>query len=888
METDSSSTTGALARGASIGRYVVLGLIGKGGMGEVYAAYDPELDRKVAVKLLLSRAAAGVDSVEARGRMLREAQALAQLRDPNVVVVYDVGTFGERVFLAMEFVDGNTLSYWLHAKPRTWREIVTCFSAAGRGLVSAHRAGLVHRDFKPENVMVGRDGEVRVMDFGLARSIAAPSADGKDGSANAAIVAAARRSTSMAVPVPVPAPVSSPTASSTVGASDWSGGGPTRNLGTDSQLDRSDTRSPLLSPLTQTGAMMGTPAYMAPEQFKGEPVDARSDQFAFCVGLYEALYAQRPFQGRTLNDLTKSVLAGQVRDAPPQARVPTWLRRVLLRGLRVDRAERFPSMEALLAALSQDPAKVRRRWAAAISVAGLIATLGAALLQSSRQQRTRCLGSEAKLAGIWELPVVGAPASSRKEAIRRAFAATGKKYAANSFSVVTAALDRYVTAWNDMHRDACEATHVRGEQSAEVLDLRMSCLQDRFSEVRALTAVFSDANGDVVSKAAEAVQALRPVELCADVAALKAVVRPPEDPMVRRAVAEVRTRLADVKALADAGRYKKAMQEISPIIDAARKTNYGPAIAEALRRVADLQAQAGDFAKAEVSDEEAVWLAEASHDDEIVLEASDQLIASVGYSQNRPEEGKRWAKFAAAVLQKLGTGHDVLAAWRAHNLAAILMKEGRKDEALAEVLQGLSLKQRALGGQHIDIGISLDAVSFVLSALGRYQEAYDYNQRALAVLTRALGTEHPHVANCLANGAEVLNHLGRYADSETSALKAVTIIDREFGSTSPLLGDPLMSIGQSRIEQGNAAGAVEILERAVAIRGSADGEPADVGDARFALARALVAAGHVTERAASLARQARQDFEHGQGARSRVAEVDRWLDAMGKPTLSMR
>src|SRR6187401_830666 len=165
-----------LVRGASIGRYVVLGLVGRGGMGEVYAAYDPELDRKVAVKLLRVKPGAGVSLAEGRQRTLREAQAIARLSHPNVVVVYDVGTFEEKVFIAMEFLDGNTAGYWANVERRTWQEVLKVYVAAGRGLAAAHDKGLVHRDFKPENVMVGRDGQVRVMDFGLARQVSEKSA----------------------------------------------------------------------------------------------------------------------------------------------------------------------------------------------------------------------------------------------------------------------------------------------------------------------------------------------------------------------------------------------------------------------------------------------------------------------------------------------------------------------------------------------------------------------------------------------------------------------------------------------------------------------------------------------------------------------------------------
>src|SRR5450432_4903674 len=165
------SGPGTLPRGATIGRYVVLGLVGRGGMGEVYAAYDPELDRKVAVKLLRVKPGNGVSLNEGRQRTLREAQAIARLSHPNVVVVYDVGTFRDQVFIAMEFVEGNTVTYWLQSQPRSWQEILKVFRAAGKGLTAAHDKGLVHRDFKPDNVMVGRDGEVRVMDFGLARQV---------------------------------------------------------------------------------------------------------------------------------------------------------------------------------------------------------------------------------------------------------------------------------------------------------------------------------------------------------------------------------------------------------------------------------------------------------------------------------------------------------------------------------------------------------------------------------------------------------------------------------------------------------------------------------------------------------------------------------------------
>ena len=166
--TEANPPADALARGSAIGRYVVLGLVGRGGMGDVYAAYDPELDRKIAVKLLRTKSTSGTGTSEGRTRLLREAQAIAKLSHGNVVVVYDVGTFQDAVFIAMEFIEGDTVRYWMHAADRAWRDVLRVFVAAGRGLAAAHEAGIVHRDFKPDNCLVGADGRIRVTDFGLA------------------------------------------------------------------------------------------------------------------------------------------------------------------------------------------------------------------------------------------------------------------------------------------------------------------------------------------------------------------------------------------------------------------------------------------------------------------------------------------------------------------------------------------------------------------------------------------------------------------------------------------------------------------------------------------------------------------------------------------------
>ncbi len=316
--------------GAHLGRFVIEGVIGIGGMGRVYAARDPELGRQVALKVLRVGGSSQSDADARRARLLREAQAMARLSHPNVVTVFEVGEFEDRLFVVMEKVEGANLSDWLRQEPRPQGEVLDVFHSAGRGLLAAHAAGIVHRDFKPDNVLVGLDGRVRVTDFGLARPF----------------YCADELPTPLSV-TPIDLEVASP----------------------------ADTLTPL-------GALVGTPAYMAPEQLSGLPVDARADVFSFCTSLWEALYKQRPFSGKTLAELKQRIDAGEARPGPTRA-VPAALRLELLVGLSADPARRQPSMEALLAALAKARTSALsrpRRLLAIGAAAALVASAAAALL----------------------------------------------------------------------------------------------------------------------------------------------------------------------------------------------------------------------------------------------------------------------------------------------------------------------------------------------------------------------------------------------------------------------------------------------------------------------------------------------------------------------------
>ncbi|HTA19669.1 MAG TPA: serine/threonine-protein kinase, partial [Polyangia bacterium] len=569
----------SLVRGTVVGRFVVLGRLGAGGMGEVYAAYDPELDRKVAVKLL--RAALS-GSADGRALLLREAQATAKLQHPNVVVIYDVGTLGERVFIAMELIEGQTLRAWVNSTRPSWREVLAVFMAAGRGLAAAHDAGIVHRDFKPDNVMITRDGQVRVMDFGLARAISRPSA-----------------------------------ARSAVDA--------------DGDLVVTPAATPYLDvELTRAGARVGTPAYMALEQIlPGLVIDTRTDQFSFCVTLYEALYGERPFGADDPGLLKLHVAAEKVRPPPPHCRVPPWIRRILLRGLRSKREERFPTMAVLLAALADDPAVRRRKAIAVASAVGLVAVaaLGAHRLDGAASRHRLCDGGPGRLTGTWE--VAGTP-SGRRERIHRAFMESGAAFAATAFDGAARLLDQYAERWAASYAEACESTNLRGEQSTEVLDLRMGCLNERLGNLRALTDVFAQADKLVVEYAASAAGALPSLDACADVELLRSVAEPPSDPDNRRRVEQVRQELARFIAERDSGQCMSAAARADALVATVDATGYEPLRAEVLVAAGRLGDQCADAAQGIERLKAGYNAAIDGRDDRVAAEAAVAMPVSLG------------------------------------------------------------------------------------------------------------------------------------------------------------------------------------------------------------------------------------------------------------------
>jgi len=782
-----------LARGTAVGRYQIVDRLGEGGMGVVYAAFDPELDRKVALKLLRP----GREEESGRLRLLREAQAAARLSHPNVVTVHDAGLFGEQVFVALELVDGPTLRRWLGEARRPWREVLERFLAAGRGLAAAHAAGLVHRDFKPDNVLLGRDGRVKVADFGLVR----PAGE---------LVAAEG------------------------GSGGWLQGSPASPV---------SPPSPLEATVTREGAVVGTPAYMAPEQLRGGVADARSDQFSFCVALWEALAGERPFAGRGAA-VASAIEKGDIREPEDQRTFPGWLRPVLGRGLATDPAARYPAMDDLLAALTPPAASSSAmRWRRLGTAAVVLAAAGTAagLTLFHARQADLCGGAGAKVAGAWN--------GERRAALHAAFTGTGAPFAAAAATAVERGLDRYTAAWAGEHRQACEATRKRGEQSEDLLDRRMLCLDQRLGEVRALVDLFAHADRQVVERSVAALGALPPAAVCADLRALTARVPPPRDPAARARLAAFGAELSRVRALREAGKYADGLAAARRLRTRAEGLGYPPALAEALLLLGELEELAGEPGPATRTLAAAVAAAEAAGHDEVKARAAIALMGNLGQTQARFAEARPWQDFAAATLSRLAgerpgserlaagpgevggpaTGRDAgLAGSRLgggrleadfhDRVARVLEADGRYAEALAEAERALALRRGLLGPGHPEVGSTLRATGLMLYRLGRMEEARRRFEEALGLQRVALGPDHPEVATIVDNLGTVLYSQGHLDEAVAHHRRSLALRERALGPASLPVADSLNNLGNALDNSGHYAEALASYRRSLDIR----------------------------------------------------------------------
>jgi tetratricopeptide (TPR) repeat protein len=751
-DTVKSRLFGSRSEKLRIGRFVVLKRIGEGGMGVVYAAYDPELDRKVAIKLLLPEAAADGGDDQAKARLMREAQALARLSHPNVVQIYEVGPYGSEVYVAMEFVEGGTLLEWLRGpEPRTWQQVVATFVQAGRGLAAAHEKKLVHRDFKPGNVLVGEDGQVRVLDFGLARRVRGP-----------------------------------------------------RSGGTES--DARSSGSNLNLTITQEGSRLGTPAYMAPEQHLGGEIDARTDQFAFCVALYEALYGARPFEGRNVTELALNVTQGKLRKLPRGSSVPEWVRRVVVRGLAVDPSERWPSMSALLDELDRDPTRLRR-WLMVGGVFSLAVIGSLAAGYSARQSGVEaCAGGRDRVEAVW--------GPSHKREVKASLQATGSAIAGETFTRVEALLDAYTRQWVDQYTDACTA-HQAGEQSAELLDLRMACLDERLAALEAQVGTLADADDTVLERAIGAAAQLPTIGFCADTDALASQLRPPTDPAVADAVKQLREQLTQALTKSHAGRFREALALADEVVGQARSLDYLPIQAEAQLRKAQAELDLQDNAAAADSFARAFWLAvEGEHDHVAADAASGRILALIGL--DRKAGAEEWARHAEAVVGRLGRPADAEARMQ-ESLGALYMYEADYERAGEAWARTLELYRQHYGDDYPGIPTVHDRLGKRLARTGKHQEARAEFEAAIEFRDRTLGPKHPLNANSLNGIGATFRAEGDFAAARTSYEQALALSEAAFGPDHLSAARALNNLGVLSRREGDFDAAEGYYTRALAI-----------------------------------------------------------------------
>ncbi len=641
-----------------VGRYVVLRQLGAGGMGVVVEAYDPELDRKLALKLLRDHQTSGSPL-----RLIREAQALARLSHPNVVQVHDVGFDGDRVFIAMELIQGQTLGEWMRGEKRPWRDVVKMFVETAEGLQAAHAVGLIHRDFKPANVLIDRQGRPRVVDFGLARE-----------------------------------------------------------LSFETQKNETVPKGLLPQSMTRTGAIMGTPAYMAPEQWLGQQATPASDLFAFCIALFEALYGTRPFDGDTLGALSQAVQDGNW-VPPSKPGIPTWLVAVLRRGLATSPTDRFASMEELIGELRRDRQRTRRRIALAITFVAAMTGVGFGAWTLAGQ--APCTGVDKQLTEVWH-PAVQAEIA-------------GKLDDEQLQTRVVDGLSSYADAWHASAGEACQA-HARQEVSSDIYGQQLRCHERaRRSLVQAITSV---TGGEMDLRQAPAmVTHLPALAFCNDLEVLAAEVPPPEDTQQAYRVEQLQGRLAELYVMAHAGQTERALQEVRDLNDRVEALDYPPLTAERELREGQIALVALQWEQAYDVLDQALNTAIAARRDDIAAEAQARLLFLT--SRGGDTKAALTRRGLAEALMRRVHGRPDLEAMLLSNVGLTLLNSGDRDAAEELLTQAVDVAESTQLANPIDIAWNYRvSLANVITDETRKHQLLD---RSKAELSSRLGPGHSMV-----------------------------------------------------------------------------------------------------------------------------------------------
>ena len=681
-----------------LGRYIILGHLGSGGMSVVHEAYDPELDRKVALKIL--RGIPG--GVSTQGRLLREGQALARITHANVVRVYDVGIDQGQVFIAMERIQGVTLRVWLASAARSLPEILAVFIAAGRGLAEAHAAGIIHRDFKPENALIDATGTLRIVDFGLARGF------GEDGERD---------------PAALP---SSPT---------------------------------LGLPITQVGAVIGTLAYMAPEQLAGASIDARVDIFAFCVALFEAVYGARPFAGETAAEQLASIARGPA--VPATRRIKPELHAAIVRGLAADPKDRWPSIAALTDRL-QALARPSRRGAAALVLLAGVAGVGVFMAMPAAAQPCSSVGQE--IAETWS-PQIAA-------SVGEALGVDEGGFVDATWRRALPQLDGYAGRWSDTRLAVCEARE-QGAVSERLHDLEVGCLASRREALAATVAVIRRRGPAIVDELEELVETLPDLASCRDPARVQVRWAPPDDPAAAARVTALEARLADAEASMTGGDVARA-EELLAGIKAELEGLAVPALVADLARVEGMLAARQGRAESMFAAERRRFASSLTIGDH---EAAALAAAELVGATEEPGAAQAWQAVAEALLEGPGA-HALARATLDLKVGEAAQDRGDLHLALRTFEQGLALAREDAGVPwtlHLSL---LQQALGLMAALGRYDNQEATLTELLTIVTDRRAEGHPEQIRARTFMAEGWVQRGDFEKASALLDEAATAIAR--------------------------------------------------------------------------------------------------------------
>lgn len=739
-----SAAESSLGPGSQVGRFVVLNLIGAGQMGQVYLAYDPALERNVALKFVHDGDGDG-DQVERRFR--REARVMAKLAHPNLVAIHDVGVWQSQLYLAMDFVSGLTLRDWLKAKERSWPDIRRVMLEAARGLSAAHQAGIVHRDFKPENILVGKDGRVLVADFGLA----------------------------------------------------------VRNQ---SDVGRESEELQMATPGS------GTPAYMAAEQFSGGAPSERSDQFSYCAVLFECLCGTRPFVGETVAELRTSVLLGQPKSFRPTVAGATRIKSIVMRGLALRPEDRMASMQEIVTLLERDEGQRARiiAWAASLVA---IAIIGALVFfrNSSDQTASACSTSDTNFSESWNDTV--------KDHLRDAFA----KHAAGAatYERMESVLNTYASDWTAARKDACEATHVRHEQSARLLDQRVQCLDRRKADFTALLAAYSErVDSADLQFAVEASYALPLVPDCSNAAWLSASTPMPSNQTQRDAIIDLEYKVSRMHTLRLAGRYDEGLALATALAPAVTNTKYVPLTASYAYEHGMLLSIDRQDANALRVAREAIQASAKAKDDRLNAQAWILLARIGGVDMQQDDKPTERLAAARAAVSRAGDQIELLAELE-HVEGTVLWRAGNHAEAEKHAASAQALTADSLGRDVPRYAQTIHNRGLILADLGEHKQAEELYQEALQVWTSSLGPRHPQVASVLNSLGTLHGRQGEYERAEHYLRQSLAINEDVFGSQHASLASALTNLGSLAKYREKYSEALVYLNRALRIRESSLG-----------------------------------------------------------------